>query len=624
MRARRLLVAGAGALACVLPATASGTASASASASPDARMSTAVRWPDRRIVVGLPAKRVLGDGDVTIRENGVSVGGVRVTSEAQDRGRGVMLVIDTSLTMRGEPIRQAMAAARAFARHRAAHTPLGVVYFSGTPRVALAPTTDARKIAAELAVGPQISRGTRIYDAAAAGISAMRARRLTSGVVVVLSDGAEAIRGSAISAPRLTAAARGADVRIFSVGLASRSFDSAALRVMASGTGGRYGQAAHPRDLPPIFAAIGERLSKEYLVSYRSPMPAGRSVAVRVAVAGEGAPARLGYRAPSLSFAGAAPGRAEHASALSPTRVGLLAAAVFAALTAALYLALRPRRRSVVSRVEDFAGPSVAPQVEAAVQPGGDEPAPSRRWQRYAEAVELADLRVSARDLALGTAAATFVVAWYLGVTTGRAPLAVLALAVPMAVRVVVRRRIATRRHAFEEQLPDNLQVMASALRAGYSFSAALAAMAEDASEPSRTELRRAAADEQLGMDVAESLRAVGERMASAEIEYVGIVARMQRESGGNTAEVLEHVTATIRERLKLRRMVRVLTAQGRMGGAIVTAIPVVLALAMAAMHPGYFDPMLESPTGVLLFIAGVLLIGAGWLSINKIVDVEP
>lgn len=615
-------------LAVAALAPAATPATAGAATPPDARLSPTVRWPDRQITLGLPVKRVLDARDVTVRENGVPVRGVRVTSEADNRRRGVIIAIDTSLTMRGEPIRQAMAAARSFARRRAARMPLGVVFFSKTPRLALAPTTDTRRIDATLAVGPELSRGTRIFDAASAGVQALRAKRLTSGVVVVLSDGAEAIRGSAISPSRLTTQARGADVRIFSVGLASRSFDSAALRVMSRGTGGRYGEAARPQDLPPLFAAIGERLSSEYLVAYRSTRPSGGRVDVRVAVEGEPGAATLAYQAPKVSFDGAGPGHAADSAGLEPARVVAVAAIAFVLLTFVLYVALRPRRRSVVSRIGDFAAvpAAAAPPTMTDVRANDqrDRREPSAVWRRYADAVELSGLGVSPQVLALSTAIATTVVAWYAGGVLGRPPLAVLALSVPLAVRAVVMSRLNARRRAFEEQLPDNLQVMASALRAGFSFSAAMAAMADDAPEPSRSELRRAAADEQLGVDVADCLRAVGDRMQSAEIEYVGIVARMQRDAGGNTAEVLEHVVETIRDRLQLRRMVRTLTAQGRLGGAVISGVPVVMAFLMAAMDPGYFDPMLGSPVGVAMFFAAVVLLGVGWFAIRKIVDVEP
>jgi tight adherence protein B len=194
---------------------------------------------------------------------------------------------------------------------------------------------------------------------------------------------------------------------------------------------------------------------------------------------------------------------------------------------------------------------------------------------------------------------------------------------VPVGVLVWIKAQTSARRRAFSDQLPDNLQMVASALRAGHSFGGALATMVKDAAEPSKTEFQRAVTDEQLGVGIDDTLKAVATRMHNQEVEYVGIVARMQRDTGGNTAEVLDHVVETVRERHRLKRMVRTLTAQSRMGAVIISIMPVAVALAMSALHPGYFDPMLEKTAGlILLFVcSGMLMLG--WFVIYRIVRTE-
>lgn len=620
MTGRRRLVAVA-AMVCV----ALTPAAARAAGGVDVRLDRAAKWPDRGLVVSFASKRALDDEQVTVLENGKAMSPLEVVSEANNRKRGVMVVIDASLTMRGEPIRQAMIAARALARRRSEHAPFGVIFFSRESRVALKPTTDRRRIAAALAVGPALTRGTRIFDAAAAGVASLRAAGATSGAIVVLSDGAEAENGSATAPPALAAVARRSSIRVFSVGLSSPSFDPAPLRAIASATGGQYGEAARPRDLPALFAAIGDRLSSEYLVSYRSTAAAGAPVQVHARVDGFAGATGMSYRAPALSLPGGEAARfgGNTAHGLDVTRILPLTVVVFLATGLIFYLLLRPKRRSVVSRIGEFADAAGAPAPTLADVRRRPARKPSDRWQRLAETVELAGVSLSPPALVAWTLIGTLVLAWYLGFALGRPALMVLALGVPLGTRLVVMSRLTARRRAFEEQLPDNLQVLVSALRAGYSFPAGLSAMADDAPEPSRTELRRAASDERLGVDVADALKTIGQRMANPEVEYVGIVARMQRETGGNTAEVLEQVIETIRSRQQLRRTVRTLTAQGRLGGAVISAMPIVVSVFMAVLHPGYFDPMFESPLGVLLLLAGIVMLTAGWLLIRKIVNVE-
>src|SRR5207245_7255857 len=155
--------------------------------------------------------------------------------------------------------------------------------------------------------------------------------------------------------------------------------------------------------------------------------------------------------------------------------------------------------------------------------------------------------------------------------------LTLLALAPPLLVRTLYKEKLRKRRLAFEEQLPDNLTVLAASLRAGHGFATSLSAVLDQADEPSRSELRRAVADEQLGVPVEDALLRVAQRMASEDLEQIALVASLQRQTGGNTAEVLDAAVASIRERFQLRRLVRALTAQGRLARWVLIALPIVV-----------------------------------------------
>ena len=130
--------------------------------------------------------------------------------------------------------------------------------------------------------------------------------------------------------------------------------------------------------------------------------------------------------------------------------------------------------------------------------------------------------------------------------------------------RGAVSTRADRRRFEFASQLPDNLQVLASALRAGHSLVSAMAVMAEDAAEPSRTEFKRVVAEERIGVPVDEAIAEVGRRMNSREVKQIALVSVVQAQTGGNTAEILDQVATNVRARFELKRLVRTLTAQGR------------------------------------------------------------
>jgi tight adherence protein B len=175
----------------------------------------------------------------------------------------------------------------------------------------------------------------------------------------------------------------------------------------------------------------------------------------------------------------------------------------------------------------------------------------------------------------------------------------------------------------FNDQLAPNLQVLASALRVGHSFSGALAVVVENAHEPSKSELQRVVTDERLGIPIEESLHRVSERMDSRDLDQVALLAELQRTAGGNAAEVLDTVVETLRERTDVRRLMRTLTAQGRLARWILTALPVGVALGMWALQGDMMRPLLTTTTGQILLVIGTAMVVLGSLVIQRIVEIK-
>ncbi len=209
----------------------------------------------------------------------------------------------------------------------------------------------------------------------------------------------------------------------------------------------------------------------------------------------------------------------------------------------------------------------------------------------------------------------------YLG--TGLIWWSLLALLIPFGVREWVVRALARRRNRFSEQLPDSLQVIASALRAGHSFAGALAVVVESASEPMKSEMQRVVADEQRGIRLQDSLTVVAKRMNSRDLDQLALVAELQREAGGNAAEVVDRVAETVRARFDLKRLIQTLTVQGRMSRWIVTALPIAIVLILQLINPHYLHPLVRSTTGQVVLGFAIALCAAGSFAIKKIVDIK-
>jgi tight adherence protein B len=603
------------------------TAAGAARAAGDPLQTTQVGrlpFPERGYVVDLPPGTVASRSAFHVTENGKPVENVDVSAlGAAGINYGTVLAIDTSLSMKGEPLLGALSAARSFVTHRASGQQIGLVAFDGRVRVLRGLSPDAGELTRLLSHSPGTAFGTRIYDALDRSLALLERAKLATGSIVLLSDGADV--GSKSDLDAVISQARKQHVRIFTVGLRSDAFAPAALEWLAEDSGGSFAQASSAAQLASIYSTLGQRLAGEYVVRYRSNAAPEADVQVRVAVRGVGT-ATTHYVAPTPS--GLAPFHRSLVSrfVLSGLAVALLALLVASLAAVAVLTFLRARSSRVVERVEQFAG---GQQEEEPVDEEAWHKVAMRRarleghgWlARIERQLELARIENSATQVVLVTLGATALAMLVLGLIS---PIfVILGLLTPFVTKAWIGRQLRVVRDAFADQLPPNLQVLASALRVGHSFIAALGVVVDNAHEPSKSELQRVLTDEQIGVPVEDAIRKVAARMASRDLEQVALLAELQRTAGGNAAEVLDTVVETLRDRADLRRLVRTLTAQGRMARWILSGLPVVALLMLLAIQPTAIVPMLHSPVGQVGLVVAALLVLTGSFIIQKIIEIK-
>ena len=186
-------------------------------------------------------------------------------------------------------------------------------------------------------------------------------------------------------------------------------------------------------------------------------------------------------------------------------------------------------------------------------------------------------------------------------------------------VKFKARRRI----KALERQLPMAIDHLTRAVRAGHPLSAGLKMLSEDSEEPIASEFRAVFEEQRFGLPFEEALLGLGDRIDLPDVRILITAILVQREVGGNLAEILEKVAATMRARFTIRRQVRVYTVQGRMSGYILAALPMVVGFFIFLINREYMDVLFTHPLGKgLLAFAGVLQL-IGFLWIRKIVNVE-
>jgi tight adherence protein B len=188
---------------------------------------------------------------------------------------------------------------------------------------------------------------------------------------------------------------------------------------------------------------------------------------------------------------------------------------------------------------------------------------------------------------------------------------------------VALRMAIKRRAEKLREQLPDVLTIMASSLRAGHSFMQSLDTTAKEIPQPAAGEFQRVVSEIRLGRGTDDALEALAQRVGSPDFMWAVLAVNIQREVGGNLAEILDNVADTLRERATMRRQVRVLTAEGRLSAWVLALLPMAIAAYMTIVNPEYIGLLVTTKLGWFMLGIAAFLLVAGILWMRKIVDID-
>jgi tight adherence protein B len=190
----------------------------------------------------------------------------------------------------------------------------------------------------------------------------------------------------------------------------------------------------------------------------------------------------------------------------------------------------------------------------------------------------------------------------------------------PYAYASVRRNR---RFEKFEELFPEAIDTLARAVRAGHAFTTALELITNEVSEPIAGEFRQLFEEQKFGMPVRDALMNLTTRVPLVDVKFFVTAVMLQRETGGNLAEILDNLSYVIRERFKIQRQVRVYTAQGRLTMALLMGMPPIIVALMLMLNPGFIHPLFADPIGHVLLVAGITLQTVGYFVIRKIIRIQ-
>ncbi|MEU0882988.1 VWA domain-containing protein [Lentzea sp. NPDC005914] len=509
--------------------------------------------------------------------------------------RGVVVLLDTSGSMAPDRIVVARQAIATYVGSLPADVQVGLVAFSSQASLVLAPTADRGALTGALD-RLQAKGDTSLFDAVPVGLSALQG--FSERRMVIVSDGEDTVSRSTVDAAVSAVASAGVPTDVIGF-----QYSDEALRRIASAAGGRLLTASDAAALAAAFAALA-------VPSSVAPAPAPVSVA---------APAPVVVAPPVVT-----PGQNWLA--------GVLIAGTFLVVFLIVFMVLTPRRSVAGRRLEHHLDQYT--KQEPVVQEESQAAQTAVVWTarvmsadgtaRTADRLDLAGMKASAAEWtllrvcgsAVLAAVLSLVTTWWIGIPLG-------ALCGWLLTALYVRMRISKRRAAFADQLPDVLQLVASSLRSGFSLAQSIDAVVRDDTQPTAGEFSRALAATRIGAELEDALERVAFRMNSADLAWVVMAVRIQRQVGGNLAEVLMNTVATMRERAQTRRHVRALSAEGRLSAYVLVGLPVALALFLFLFRPEYMRPLYTTLMGLVMLGGAFVLLVLGSLWMRKLVRVE-
>jgi tight adherence protein B len=295
-------------------------------------------------------------------------------------------------------------------------------------------------------------------------------------------------------------------------------------------------------------------------------------------------------------------------------------------------LPARVERRRVERRLREVREPDDRPEGTTVVAAVAQGPVPAldryvagtAAGTRFGRLIQQSGVRTTPSAMALASLACAGVLALVAGVLV-RMPIAIalagaVGLAMPLA--WLAHRRTA-RLKKFEEQFPEALDLLSRAIRAGHAFQAAMGMVADEVPAPVGAEFKNTFERQNFGLPLGDTMNELAERVPLLDVRFFVTAVAIQRETGGNLAEILDNLANVVRERFKILRQVRVHTAHGRFTGYVLLALPAALAVVLSFINMEHMRPLFQERMGHLMVTGAIVMQAIGFVWIRKVIRIE-
>ena len=584
--------------------------------------------------------------DFRVFENGKEIEEVRTERIAViSEPIGVVLAIDTSGSMKGDPIEDAKSAALVFMDEMRRVDEFIIIGFADEVTTYTSFTTDRERLI-EAVAELEAEGETSLFDGIYVSLNKFNERQdLKYKYVIVLSDGTDTV--SKLTASDVISKIASENIMVFSIALMSYDYNPGDLRAISNSSGGELLTAAVSSQLKELYREISRKIRNQYMVSYKSSWPNTEAIEVELLIE---SPALSGVQTTQYDNPYYVP---PPTGIILQNRSGFLQlfdawwakyiiyAAIFLGITLFLYILVMiiiPRKRVLKSKTDIY---GYIPSVGGSEEGTRSQRSRSRFFSSIVSAVSGLSKKRGFGDVfetRLQRAGMTISSSEF--ITIHIISLIVLSLAVFFLTRnyiftflvfiiillipfLILNLRTAARLRKFHEQLPDTLQLISGSLKAGYSFNQALSMVVEETMPPTSDEFGRVLSEIRMGLQEREALENMAERMGSEHFDWVVMSVNIQREVGGNLAEVMEIISNTIRERDTVLRQIKALTAEGRLSAYILISLPILLAIVLSFLNREYISLLFTSVLGWIMIGVALVLMIIGIFWIIRIVRVE-
>jgi len=588
----------------------------------------------------------LGIDDFRITENGENISDFKVERIASTTEPiGVVLVLDTSGSMEGEPIEDAVSGALVFMKEMRTIDEFALVGFSDEVTLFSGFTTDRTRLR-ESIYQMNAEGETALWDGILVGLNQFGNRdKLKHRYLVVLTDGTDTV--SKLSSSDVISKASQEDVTIYPIVLMSYDFNPEEIKGIASASNGELMIAAKSGELKSLYEDISRIIRNQYKISYTSFWSNTEGIDVRVLINKEGnsGSASIDYKNPFF-----APAPTEIIIDKTPRFFELfniwwvrliIYGGMFIGIVLFLYLFINlliPRKQLLRDRTEIYGYRTGKRRAGDGAAEGKGKQGPykhlvsmvskaaSKRGfvEMFETRLQRAGMSVRGSEFITLHLVSIIIISLTTYFITRNFLLTFIVLFIIVFVPfLILNMRTGQRIKKFHEQLPDTLQLISGSLKAGYSFNQAISMVVDETAPPISEEFKRVLSEIRMGLPERESLENMAERIGSEHFSWVVMSVNIQREVGGNLAEVMEIIASTIREREQVMNQIKALTSEGKLSAYILIGLPFAVGIIISFTNREYIGLLFSSNMGLAIIGIAALLMIIGIIWIIRIIKVE-